>query len=91
MILLNRFGSRFGGSGGGGGGGGGGGPTFAAGVPAGGDGSVGDVRVDTDTQIIYEKTGVATWTARGQWAASVDDAAANFVTPTQGTLGATLA
>lgn len=71
--------------------GGGSGITFAAGIPAGGDGSVGDVRVDTDTNITYEKTGVATWTARGQWAVSVDDASANFVTPTQGTLGATLA
>lgn len=72
-------------------GGGGGGITFQSGAPAGGDGTVGDVAVDTDTNILYEKTGVATWTVRGQMASSVTNTDANFKCPDTTTRSATLA
>jgi len=63
---------------------------LAGAAPDNGDGSDGDTWGDMDTGKLWEKV-AGVWTQRLQGAVSVNDAAANFVTPTQGTLGATLA
>lgn len=52
----------------------GGGSTFtsSASDPSSGDGSVGDWRLNTTTQVLWEKTGVSTWTRRAQLGLATD-------------------
>lgn len=59
-------------------------------APNNGDGSNGETWGDMDTGKLWEKV-AGVWEQRLQGALTVTDAAANFATPTQGTLGATLA